>query len=79
MQFWSNDMSMPKLCLILGSMVLLFGLEQSGYAQTRDEKVRSDRDALLNDDSWHYDDLDSAFTAAKRESKPLMAVLRCIP
>lgn len=72
-------MKLPKLCLILGCTVLLCHPVQTGSAQTRDEKVRSDREALLDDDSWHYDDLDAAFAAAKQESKPLMAVLRCIP
>ena len=66
-------------------MVLsLFGISQIlpvpvADAQTRDEKVRQDRAELLTDDSWYYDDLDAGLAAAKEQSKPLMAVLRCIP
>ena len=47
--------------------------------QTRDEMVRGDRQALLDDDSWYYDDLDAGWQAARESGKPLMVVLRCIP
>ena len=67
------------LALMLGCLVVAMPLGQNSFAQTRDEKVRSDRDALKDDETWHYDDLDAGIAAAKRESKPLMVVLRCIP
>ena len=51
----------------------------NGSAQTRDQKVRSDRDQLIKDLSWYYDDLDKGITAAEKMNKPLMVVLRCIP
>ncbi len=47
--------------------------------QTRDDMVRSDRQALLNDESWYYDDLEAGWQAAQAARKPLMVVLRCIP
>ena len=61
--------------------LLVFGLLVSGqsWAQTRDEKVRNDRESLKNDESWFYDDLDRGVEEAKRADKPLMVVLRCIP
>ena len=47
--------------------------------QTRDEMVRGDRKALLDDNRWFYDDLDAGWQAARESGKPLMVVLRCIP
>ena len=67
------------ICLMFGGVFSLAIPQQTGFAQTRDEKVRSDRDSIMDDGTWHYDNLDSAFEAANREGKPVMAVLRCIP
>ncbi len=67
------------LCLMIGPLFSMAILEQTSFAQSRDEKVRSDRETILDDETWHYDDLESAFADAKREGKPVMAVLRCIP
>lgn len=47
--------------------------------KTRDEMVLDDRAALSGSAHWIYNDLDEAFTAAKRAGKPLMVVHRCIP
>ena len=67
------------LAMMLGWLVVAMPPGQNSFAQTRDEKVRSDREALKDDKTWHYDDLDKGIAAAKREGKPLMVVLRCIP
>jgi hypothetical protein len=48
-------------------------------AQTRDEKVIRDREAVSRDASWLYDDIQKGFEAAAKSKKPLMVVLRCIP
>lgn len=47
--------------------------------QTRDEKVRNDREQLADDASWHYDNLEQGIQAARDAGKSLMVVLRCIP
>lgn len=47
--------------------------------QTRDEKVRNDREQVAEDGTWYYDDLRKGLEAAAQSKKPLMVVLRCIP
>ena len=54
-------------------------LGTTASAQTRDEQVRTDRENLVKDLTWYYDDLDKGLAAAKRKNKPVMVVLRCIP
>jgi len=48
-------------------------------AQDRDTKVRNDRKAIADDDSWIYNDLARGVKLARDEKKPLLVVLRCIP
>ena len=59
----------------------LFAIAVDAQAQnvSRDEMVLRDRDALVDDDFWIYDDFEEAVDQAIRESKPIMVVLRCIP
>ncbi|MEL7500218.1 MAG: hypothetical protein AAFN77_21660 [Planctomycetota bacterium] len=47
--------------------------------ETRDQKVRLDRKTVSATSGWFYDDLDQGLEAARKENKPLMVVLRCIP
>ncbi len=49
------------------------------FAQSREEKVRSDRQKVLEDGFWIYNDLDKGFEQARQTGKPLVVVLRCIP
>ena len=49
------------------------------FAQSREEKVRGDREKVTSDGFWIYNDLPAAFSQAKAESKPIIVVLRCIP
>ena len=73
-------MRICKLGLVLVGLTLFtFPSTALAQKQTRDEMVIEDRQALLNDEFWIYDDLDEAFQVAKKENKPLMVVLRCIP
>ncbi len=48
-------------------------------AQTRDEKVRSDKEKVVADGFWIYNDLPAAMRQAKQNGKPVLVVLRCIP
>ena len=47
--------------------------------KTRDEMVIEDREALLDNEAWIYNDLEKAFAEAERQKKPLMVIHRCIP
>lgn len=66
-----------SLSTVLFALLLVFPSTLNG--QTRDEKVRNDRESLKNDTSWFYDDLAAGIEVATKENKPLMVVLRCIP
>jgi len=48
-------------------------------AQTREEKVRSDRKKVVAEGFWIYNDLPKAFDEAKKTGKPIVVVLRCLP
>jgi serine protease Do len=47
--------------------------------QDRESKVRADRANLTGDEHWIYNDLPAALAEARRQNKPLVVVLRCIP
>jgi len=48
-------------------------------AQTREEKVRRDRQQVESNGYWIYNDLQQGLAQAKESKKPLLVVLRCIP
>ena len=59
------------------AMALILALAQStAYAQTRDEKVRADRDEIGEDSRWIYNDLPRGFAESKQTGKPLLIVFR---
>lgn len=64
--------------VILCSLTLLLATS-SADAQTREEKVRSDRAKVVADGFWIYNDLPKAFAEARKTGKPIAVVLRCIP
>jgi serine protease Do len=50
------------------------------FAQkTREEKVRDDKVKVEADGFWIYNNLPKAFEQAKKDAKPIVVVLRCIP
>ena len=51
----------------------------TALAQDRDTKVRDDRKAIADDESWIYNDLARGVKLARDEKKPLLVVIRCIP
>lgn len=68
------------MALRFSALSLLFGLYiTTAVAQTREEKVRGDREKVTSDGFWIYNDLSAAFSKAKTENKPIIVVLRCIP
>lgn len=48
-------------------------------AQTREEKVRADRKKVEAQGFWLYNDLPKAFELARKQNKPILVSLRCIP
>lgn len=48
-------------------------------SQTREEKVKRDREHVESSGYWIYNDLQQGFAEAKKTQKPLLVVLRCIP
>jgi hypothetical protein len=48
-------------------------------AQDRLTKVRSDRQNVIDDGYWIYNDLPAAIDAARKSGKPILVVVRCIP
>ena len=47
--------------------------------KNREEKVREDRRKVTAEGFWIYNDLTAGFAEAKKNGKPLLVALRCIP
>lgn len=61
-------------------MALALGvIAAPAQAQTREEKVLSDRERVLAEGFWLYNDLNAGVREARRTGKPLLVTLRCIP
>ena len=58
--------------------VFLIGVS-AATAQTREQKVRADKEKVEAAGFWIYNDLPKAFAEAKKSGKPLVVALRCIP
>ena len=72
-----REMQMHTSYLVLTSMLVVALFVTTTNAQNkRDMAVREDKQELANDDSWIYDDLDSAVDVAKSTNRPLMIVFR---
>lgn len=61
------------------ALLVSFVVANTLIAQTREELVRGDRENVEADGFWIYNDLPAAFEQARRENKPIIVVLRCIP
>ncbi|HRX77601.1 MAG: PDZ domain-containing protein [Planctomycetaceae bacterium] len=62
-------------------LMLLFsaGIAVDANSQTREEKVLEDRRRVEAEGFWIYNNLPLAFDTAKKNGKPILVVLRCIP
>jgi len=60
-------------------LLLVLMSASASQAQTREQKVRADREKFEKEGFWIYNDLPRAIEQARRENKPILAVLRCIP
>ncbi len=61
----------------LAGALLLSG--SNANAQTREEKVRGDREKVESEGFWIYNDWKRAQSEAAQSGKPIIVVLRCIP
>lgn len=64
---------------ILLTWAILLIAPASGWAQSREEKVRRDRREIEAEGLWIYNDFTQAKAQARSSGKPILAVLRCIP
>ena len=69
---------MTRITLTVAT-ILLFACGSSHAAGDRDTKVRNDRKTVQAAGGWIYNDLRQGMAAAKKEGKPLLVVIRCIP
>ena len=67
---------MKRLTSSLVTVIVLFMATSAQAQNQRDIAVRKDKQQLSNDDSWFYDDLDTALEAATKTRRPLMIVFR---
>jgi hypothetical protein len=65
--------------VLLCTLFTVVGVVLEITAQTREEKVREDRRKVEAEGFWIYNDLQLAFDTAKKNGKPILVVLRCIP
>ncbi len=67
-----------RLWLVVWSMGL--GLVAAiANGQTREEKVRNDKQKIEAEGFWIYNDLQTAWALGKQTGKPILVVLRCLP
>jgi hypothetical protein len=64
--------------LMLIALLFVFSVS-SIHAQDRLTKVRNDRQNVIDDGYWIYNDLAAAKEQAKESGKPILVVVRCIP
>ena len=72
----AGEMAMKCLAISLVTFLLLALSHPTAWAQTRDEKVRTDRDEIADNGRWIYNDLRQGFAAAQQTGKPLLIVFR---
>jgi len=71
--------SVMKSGLVFACCVGLCAVSSFAMAQTREEKVRNDKQKVEAEGFWIYNDLAKGFAEAENSGKPLLVVLRCIP
>ncbi len=75
---------MPRSILWL--IVLFVGIDLlhgfavvSAQMTPREQKVRADREKVVGEGFWIYNDLPKAFAESRATGKPVLVVLRCLP
>jgi hypothetical protein len=70
---------MKNLVFISSVMFLVSATSSLFGAESRKDKVLNDRQELVEDGYWIYNDLDKGLELAQQTGKPLMVVFRCLP
>ena len=70
---------MSPRVVFLFVLLLSAGIVIEANSQTREEKVLEDRRKVEAEGFWIYNNLPLAFDTAKKNGKPILVVLRCIP
>lgn len=65
---WASTWAMTLSCLVW-----------EAEAQDREMKVLGDRERVLGEGFWLYNDLEAGLREARRTGRPLLVTLRCIP
>lgn len=65
---------MQRRALVFTTMYLLELAQATAFGQTRDEKVRTDRDELADSGLWIYNDLPRGYAEARQTGKPLVSI-----
>lgn len=68
-----------QLTQSLSLAAIFFSGTMCAFGQTREEKVRGDKQKVEQEGYWHYNDLEKAYAEARETGKPIIAVLRCLP
>lgn len=77
MTLFSRIAALLSILVLVASSAL--GPPPSAFGQTREEKVRADKETFEKLDFWIYGDLEAGYAKARETGKPLLVVLRCIP
>jgi serine protease Do len=72
----NNKTSMKKF-LFIAALALFPAFADT--VKDREGAVRKDKADMENDRRWIYNDWEHGFDVAKKENKPLLVVLRCVP
>lgn len=65
-----------ETCAAIAMMSMVSAI---AFGQTREEKVRSDREKVESEGFWIYNDMPAAYAEAERTNKPILVALRCLP
>lgn len=68
-----------KSAAILLFCITLHSAVFAEAVKDREGAVRSDRESMLKDPRWNYNDIDKGFAEAAKTGKPLLVLIRCVP
>lgn len=70
---------MKNLIFISAAMFLVGSTSSLFGEESRKDKVLNDRQEIIEDGYWIYNDVDKGLELAQQTGKPLMVVFRCLP
>ena len=70
---------MPRTTSLALALALTITGNSPAQPQSREQKVRADRQKVEAEGFWIYNNLPQAFAKAKVTGKPLLVIFRCIP